>query len=184
MLQESEFKSKGSVLLLRPAIEGAAKGLPAKTKVAKGAKGIPDPPASAAEEQPPSGGEALSGAEPDGEATTDGETEDDSDGEDADEADLPAERADAAANMEGAPQVEKKQDSDGSVVGGLATSLAIWLAHCKFQAKVYEPWDDRDLAERDRHGREGQELGTIWADALDRHTGVLWLSHPASCAPL
>ena len=53
---------------------------------------------------------------------------------------------------------------------GMATAVDVCISLSKFQVHMYEPFDDRSMAERDRHGDEGQALGREWRDALKIHT--------------
>ena len=76
------------------------------------------------------------------------------------EADVAA--GDREAPMEALPENVK--------VGGVTTAVDAWLALGTFLSHMYTDFDDRSMAEREKHGEEGQKKGKAWADALNRHT--------------
>ena len=83
--------------------------------------------------------------------------------------------------MEKPTEVVQHTAADGAKVGGLATCIDVWVASINFQAHRYKKYDDRDPVQAEKHGEEGQRLGKIWANALQRHSGAPLPIR--SCAP-
>lgn len=139
----------------------------AATEVAAAAAG----PSAAAASDVESGAEE-SGAESSGDATSDGETSamsGDETGSD-EEGDEGVDPAEEAARTEAPIEVAARTEANGTKVGGLATCVDVWRASIAFQTHRYEKYDDRDREAAATHGAEGQRLGAVWADALQRHT--------------